>query len=336
MRFLRPALFITTVLAAAACGQRDEADAPDGGGRVLAVVNGVSITEQDFVRRVSSGGPSSVARAKTQAGRKAMLEQMIRTELLWQEAQKRGIRGDRTVRDSVNPMLVKRFLAKEFEKTVTIDQVQDSEVERIYRDRWDEFHFPEVWRLGAMKLRDRPAANKMMKRLADGNNDEDVFEILATGPENLDDRLRANEGNIGYLQLDKLREAIPPHLRPHFERIKDTDEKPEIVEVPEGTYVLMMTGHRQPMVRELDEVRQGLRQQAFRELREKRLNELVASFRPRHDVATHYDRLDFVHIEEPRRPPSRRSPDGGTATTGTDGGTASAGADGGTASAGAG
>lgn len=313
MRLARLALAFGTVLASAACAGRED-ESPDGGGKVLAVVNGVSLTEQDFVRRVSSGGPSSVARAKTQAGRKAILEQMIRTELLWQEAQKRGLRGDRTVRDSVNPMLVKRFLAKDFEKTVTIDQVQDSEVERIYRERWDEFHFPEVWRLGAMKLRDRAAANKMMKRLADGHNDEDVFEILATGPENLDDRLRANEGNIGYMPLEKLREAIPPHLRPHFERIKDTDEQPEIVETPEGIYILMMTGHRRPMVRELDEVRQGLRQQAFRELREKRLNELVAKFRPRHDVAIHYDRLDFVHIEEPSRPPSRRPSDGGTAS----------------------
>jgi peptidyl-prolyl cis-trans isomerase C len=314
---------LAALVVSACSGQPDEG--PHGGGPVLATVNGRPITEQDFVRRVRAGGPSTIARARTRAGRREILEQMIRTELLWQEAQKRGIRDDRTVRDAINPMLVKRLLAADFERTVSVDQVPESEVERIYRERYDEFHFPEVFRLGVMKLHDHPAGELMMKRLAAAGNNEDAFEILASGPDNLDERMRANEGNIGYLPMDKLREAVPTQLREHFERIKDTDEKPILVDVADGTYILMMTGHREPVTRALDDVRQGLKQQAFRELREKKLNEFVAGFRPHHHVSTYYDRLDFVTIQGPRRPPRRdgeiTSSDGGGPPGGrTDGG----------------
>ena len=308
---VRRLVTLCLAFALGACANSTQSDeGSDGGGRVLANVNDVQITEDAFLERVRSGGASSIARAKTKAGRRAILESMIRTELLWQEALKRGVRHDRQVRDAVNPALVKRFLTEEFEKTVTIDQVDDREIDRIYRERWDEFHFPEVFRLGVMKLRDRTAADVMMRRLAEGHNDEDVFEMLASGPENLDDHLRASEGNIGYLPLDRLREAVPEHLRETFERIKGTDEEPEIVQTPEGVYIVMMTGHRQPVVRELTEVREGLRQQAFRELREKRLNELVASFKKKHDVQTHFERLDQIPQYEPARPspPSRPSP----------------------------
>lgn len=292
---------------------------------MLATVNGVPITEEKFVERVRSGGASSVARAKTKAGRRAILDSMIRTELLWQAAQKRGLRHDRQVRDAVNPALVKRFLAEEFEKTVTIDQVEDADVQRIYRERWDEFHFPEVYRLGAMKVANKAAAQTMMRRLAEGNNNEDLFEMLASGPENLDDHLRASEGNIGYLPLSKLREAVPPHLREVFERIKETDEEPEIVESPEGVYIVMMTGHRRPVVREIGEVREGLRQQAFRELREHRLNEFVAAFKKKHDVEVHHDRLDQIPAYEPARPTSPPRPFPERIREGADGGAAAPG-----------
>lgn len=326
MRHQRWLAVLVVALAVAGCSDDDQADEADAGGRVLATVNGVPITEDKFIERVRSGGAASVARAKTKSGRRAILDSMIRTELLWQEAQKRGLRGDRQVRDAVNPTLVKRFLGEEFEKTVKIEQVDDRDIQRIYRERWDEFHFPEVFRLGVMQLRDRAAAQAMMRRLAEGNNNEDLFEMLASGPDNIDDHLRANEGNIGYLPLSKLREAVPAHLREAFERMKDTDEVPEILETPQGVYILMMTGHRRPVIRPLEEVREGLRQQAFRELRERRLNELVASFKKKHDVETHYDRLDQVpsyETERPAGPPPRPYPerlrDGGT-TAASDGG----------------
>jgi hypothetical protein len=314
------------------CSDDDETDGADGGGRVLATVDGVPITEERFLERVRSGGAASVARAKTKTGRRAILDSMIRTELLWQAAQKQGLRSDRQVRDAVNPALVKRLLAQEFEKTVKIDQVDEADIQRIYRERWDEFHFPEVFRLGVMKLGDQPAAQVMMRRLAEGNNNEDLFEMLASGPDNLDDRLRANEGNIGYLPLSKLREAVPPHLREVFERIKETDEVPEIVETAEGVYVVMMTGHRRPVVREISEVREGLRQQAFRELREHRLNEFVTAFKKKHDVDLHYERLDQIPTYEPERPAKTPRPfperlrDGGAAgATSADGGPADGG-----------
>jgi len=303
---------------ACACGH-DEPDGagPDGGGPVLAEVNGVPITEQDFLRRVRAGGHAAITRARTKAGREAILESMIRNELLWQEAKRRGLRNDRQVRDAVNPLLVKRLLAGAFEKTVKIDQVDARDVERIYRERWDEFHFPEVHRLGVMKVRDRATATRLMRRLAEVHNNEDVFEMLASSEDNLDDHLRANEGNIGYLPMDKLQAAVPEHLRAAFERMKETDEEPEIVETPQGLYILMMTGHRPPVTRELADVREGLRQQAFRDLREKKLNEFVGAFRSKHDVDTHYDRLDQVpSYEAPRPPPPRpfpsRSRDAGT------------------------
>lgn len=331
MRFLRWLALPVLALSLGACSDDDAAESDeDGGGRVLAVVNGTPITEEKFLERVRSGGAASIARAKTKAGRTAILDAMIRTELLWQEANKRGLRGDRQVRDAVNPALVKRFLAGEFEKTVKIEQVDDREIQRIYRERWDEFHFPEVFRLGVMQLRDRAAAQAMMRRLAAGNNNEDLFEMLASGPDNLDDHLRANEGNIGYLPLSKLREAVPDHLKAVFERIYTTDEVPEIVETPQGTYIVMMTGHRAPVIRDIGEVREGLRQQAFRELRERRLNEFVASFKKKHDVETHHERLDQIPNYEAARPtgaPTRPSREGASDAP-ADGG-ASAPADGG-------
>jgi peptidyl-prolyl cis-trans isomerase C len=334
MCFERRSLLLVLALSFGGCtSAKEPAERADaGGGRVLATVNGTPITEEKFLERIRSGGAASAARAKTKTGRLAILDSMIRNELLWQEAQKRGLRRHRQVRDAVNPALVKTFLGEEFEKTLKIDQVDPREVQRIYRERWDEFHFPETYRLGVMHMRDMAAARAMMKKLAAGDNDEDLFEMLASGPDNLDDKLRATEGNIGYLPMSKMREVVPAHLRAVYERIYTTDEVPEIVDTPQGVFIVMMTGHRAPVVREFDEVRDGLRQQAFRELRERRLNEFVASFTKKHDVETHHDRLDV--IPQYQVPTPGTSGPGGTRRrdAGPDGSTPAA-ADGGTPAA---
>ncbi len=300
-----PLLLALTALAAVACS-----DEP--GEKVVARVGDRVITVEMFSERVRAGGPSTIARAKTPAGRRAILESMVKHEMLIAEADRRNVRGHREVRDTLNPILSKRLLEKEFEPTVRIEDVPEENVRAIYQERYDEFHMPETWRLGVIQTADRAKADEVMGRLKLANNDEDVFEALATTADNVDENLRRTEGNIGYLPLDDLRRAVPEDLRPHFERIRETDEVPEIVETPRGVFIIMMTGHRPPLDRPYESVQAGLKQQALRDWREKKLGEFVAAFRRTHKVTVNYELLGLVRILPPeKRPPRTKRTDAG-------------------------
>jgi len=266
-----------------------------------------------FVDRVASGGASSVARAKTLAGKRAILEAMIKHEMLLAEAERRNMRGDPEVRDQINPMLSKRLLEKELDPTVRIEDVPAADVRAIYQERYDEFHMPETWRMSVIQTATMEKAQDLLAKLHAANNDEDVFEALATTPDNIDENLRRAEGAIGYLPMEDLRRAIPEDLRPHFERIKDTDEVPEIVQTPRGIFLIMMTGHRPRFDRPYESVESGLRQQAFRNYREKKLADFVASFRTRHKVSTNYELLALVRVNPPEKRAPRRTSRAGDA-----------------------
>jgi hypothetical protein len=286
----------------------------DPGEKVVARIGDRVITVQMFSDRVRAGGPSTVARAKTPAGRRSILESMIKHEMLLAEAERRNVRGHREVRDTINPILSKRLLEKEFEPTVRIEDVPEQDVRAIYEERSDEFHMPETWRLGVIQTADRAKAEEVMGRLKLANNDEDVFEALATTADNIDENLRRTEGMIGYLPLDDLRRAVPEDLRPHFERIRETDEVPEIVETPRGVFIIMMTGHRPALDRSYESVQAGLKQQALRDYRERKLGEFVAAFRRTHKVSVNYELLGLVRILPPeKRTPRARPADAGAA-----------------------
>jgi len=272
--------------------------------KVLAHVGDRVITEKMFVDRVRAGGASSIARAKTLAGRRAILEAMIKHEMLLAEAERRNMRADPEVRDTVNPLLSKRFMEKEFEPTARIEDVPEADVRAIYEERNDEFHMPETWRFSVIQTATQEVAEQIMEKLRLAHNDEDVFEALAMTADNIDEALRRAEGAYGYLPMEDLRRAIPEDLRPHFERIKATDEVPEIVTTPRGHFVIMMTGHRPRFDRTFESVQSGLKQQAFRNYREKKLADFVAAFRGRHKVTANYELLALVRVN----PPERRTP----------------------------
>ncbi len=255
-----------------------------------------TITRRAFTEYVQATGPGAVARAQTLVGRRALLRAMIDEEIQVAEAEKRRLRHDREVRDAVTPLLAKRLLDAELEARLSPADVPEEEVRALYQARHDDFHQPPRWRFGVIHTASLQKARALRAELALVHDDEEIFEVLAGSEENVEEPLRAAAGSFGYFTIERMQQELPEDLWPHFDRMKERVEVPEIVETPRGAFVLMVTGHQARMEATYESVEPSLREEAFAGYRTRKIEEFVRTFRGSHRVTVNAGLLDRVRV----------------------------------------
>ncbi|MFH2007425.1 MAG: peptidylprolyl isomerase [bacterium] len=107
---------------------------PAANDTVVARVNGHAIAASEVRSRMQ----------QTQLDARAALEQLIDEELLFQEAERRGIHKEPAVVEAGKQAAVYRLLAETFEKEYTKASVPDKELRRVYKAEAPvRFHRPE-------------------------------------------------------------------------------------------------------------------------------------------------------------------------------------------------
>jgi hypothetical protein len=171
-------LALATTLAAAGCKDKPHkvcpryvqvrAVAPAADDPVVAEVNGRPIVASAIRRR---------AQRKGLTAREAVSE-LIDEELLFQEAERRGLHRDPAVVDAGKQAAVYRLLAETFEKDFTPDKVPDADLRRIYdrmRTRW--FRRPELRRYGHAYVT-RPWFKRGHRWYIDIEKDRDLRRVM--------------------------------------------------------------------------------------------------------------------------------------------------------------
>lgn len=270
---------------------------------VLARVGDTDITLGEFAERLASQSPYLRARLNSPERRREMLDNMIRFELLVQEAKRRGLDHDEALARLETQALVDELLASEVDSRIRLDSIPEADVRAYYDAHASEWNQPEQVRASHIRFADRATAQRALTAILAAPTDTELFRRIAR-EQSTDASTRANGGDLRFFSRPS--DAGPGDGEPPasvanaaFALAEVGDVSPRLVQSPDGFHIVKLTARRQPFHRTYDEVKRMIQDRLYRERREAMVQELVARLRREADVREDDAALSAVRIETP-------------------------------------
>jgi peptidyl-prolyl cis-trans isomerase C len=239
-------LAVFLVVSLAACSKKETAQS----GTYLARVDGSTITQADFDREIQSLPDYAKQMFEGPGGREKFLGEVIKKEILFQEALKQGLDKSpefiRKMEDAKKMTLISDLLEKEVMSKV---EVTDKDV-RDYYDRHQREFTTSRTRASHILVKTKAEAEEVLERLKKG---EKFGEIAKK--KSLDRASARNGGDIGYFSRGQ--------IVPEFEEAAASLKIGQIsgpVKTRFGYHIIKVTDRKAGPVAEFDRVKEIIRQ----------------------------------------------------------------------------
>ena len=239
---------------------------------VLALVNGRQITQTEFDIRWSELAEATRARYQKEGGKRRFLDELITRELLMQEARKKGLDQDETIRERTQrykEQLILDELLKDMIKAKI--ELSKEELDAYYEKHAHELLTPLKVSVSQMLLPNLPAAKDLEKQINQGGDFAKFAQRYS-----IDGKTKAKGGDLG-----PYRKGL---VIPEVDEVIHT-LKPGMVSAPiktEAGYYLVKIAPLDKEIIQADlAIRERLRQELLNEKRRRRFDEMVAEIRAR-------------------------------------------------------
>ncbi len=234
--------------------------------KVLAEVNGVAITTEDFDREVKNLPEYLRAMVDTPQVRKEMIDTLVMRELVLQQAKKDGVDKSKDVEEKMvdirKRIIVDTFLKKKVEAD---SNISDEELKKFYEQNLDKFKSGEQLRASHILVKTEDEAKAVQAQLKGGAKFEDVAKAKSV------DSSAAKGGDLGWFSKGSM---VPVFEQTAFS-LKE-GETSGIVKSDFGYHIIKLTGKRPAGTRPFEEVKDQIKatllpqkqQQAFMKLKE--------------------------------------------------------------------
>ncbi len=245
------------------CGERQEEP-------VVALVNGRAITQTEFDLRWNELSQATRSRYEKEGGKRRFLDELITKELLMQEARRRGLDQDDTIRDKTQrykeQLILDELLKDKLQSKVELTQ---EELAAYYESRASELLDPLKVNISIMLLPNVFAAKDLETQINRGGSFAKFAQRYS-----IDEKTKGKGGDLGPyrkgLVLPEVDEAI--HTL-----------KPGMVSAPiktdNGYYLVMLTPLDEAIIQADLATQERLRQELLTEKRRKRFEEVIADIR---------------------------------------------------------
>jgi len=187
------------VFALVACSPPTDKKADKGD--VVAKVAGQTITTKDIERELSTLPEFARDFFKGQEGMTRLVDELVKKELLYAEAKKKGLDKDpafvKEFEEVKKNALIKRLLDKELQKTSP--QISDQEVKDYYDSHKEDFVMPASVRLSRIVVKTEADAKKVYERLQKGETFNKVAAEMS-----IDSKSAKSGGDIGYMKKGEM------------------------------------------------------------------------------------------------------------------------------------
>lgn len=280
----------------------------------LAVVDGRPISVDDFSAEMARrGGPASFP---TEAARRALLDEMVRTEVLAANGRARGYLDDYGVRRDMLHILSGKYQEEAIDPILDALGVGDDEVSAYYDAHPQSFTIPAAARAAIIYFALRPhaadtavaatrARAAAVRAEVERQPDEARFAALAAQYSD-DQASRYLGGDTGWLVAGQPDSRFAPAVIAAVFGLDRAGQLAPLVETADGLYVIRLVDTRPATRRPLEEVAPLIRAQLLAEKRHRRLEALYAEAARRVEVAVHPERLSAL----PPPPPVAPQPTG--------------------------
>jgi peptidyl-prolyl cis-trans isomerase C len=289
-------------LALAACSRKAEKSGP-----VVAEVGSETITADELKQRLNETSPFLRARYNTLERKKEFLDNMIRNELLAQEAVRQGYDKSPAVREQMKRAMIQELIRHQLDSRLSGADIPDEELKKFYDAHIDDFVKPERARvfhilLPAKEAKERAAAHKkaaaLLKDIDAREKKGEVNAFQTTAIKESKDALSAPMGgDLRFLSKEELAKAYNAELANAAFALKNPGDKSEPFDTPAGVELVKLQVKTVAMNRTLDESKDSIRQRMARERRSRDYDEWVKKLRDGTKVTVNEQELEKVQAE---------------------------------------
>ena len=252
---MRTPIALCALLLLVSCGKKETSSA-------LAKVGAVEITPADLQaemeRRVAARHPVGNAAD--------LLEDMIREEVLVQQAEKAGLADDPELRRTYRQMLIGQLKERQLRADLAELSIDDSEIAAHYTANRERFAIPARIQLAMIQVKDdEPRAREVLTAVSAG---ADFAKLAARHSDHQASRYRG--GDIGWVTAG----AQHRHLPAEVLTAASHAEKATLITSGRSSYIVRRTDHQPGGHRELATVANSIRAELLRAARAK----LTATF----------------------------------------------------------
>ena len=303
-------LAFCSLLALAACKSESKS------GPVVAKVGEESITADELKHRLDETSPFLRARYNTLDRKKEFLENLIRNELLAQEAVRQGYDKSPAVKEQMKRAMIQELIKKQLDERLSGADIAEADLKKFYDAHLDDFVKPERARvfhilLAAKDAKEKTAAKKhaadLLKDVEAREKKGEVNAFQTTAMKESKDQLSAPMGgDLRFLSKDELAKAYNSQLADAAFSLKNPGDKAGPVETQAGIELVKLQVKTVALNRSFDESKESIRGRMARERRSREYDDWMKKLRENAKVSINDGELDKVQVEgaaQPGHPP---------------------------------
>ena len=296
------AVLFALAAAASACQKGGSKSGP-----VVAKVGDEVITADELKHRLDETSPFLRARYNTLERKKEFLENLVRNELLAQEAARQGYDKSPAVKEQMKRAMIQELIKHQLDEKLTGADIAEADLKAFYDGHLDDFVKPERARVFHLVLAGKDAKEKAAARkkavalLKDIDAREKKGEVNAfqtTAMKESQDQLSAPMGgDLRFLSRDELAKAYSSDLANAAFELKSPGDKGGPIETPAGVELVKLQVKTVALNRGFDESKESIRSRMARERRSRDYDAWMKQLRETTKVAINDAELDKVQIE---------------------------------------
>lgn len=275
-------------------------------GPIVARVGGEAITADEIRQRLNETSPFLRARYTTLERKKEFLDNLIKNELLAQEAQRQGLDKSPQVREQAKRAMIQELIHKQLDEKVTGADIAEPELRKYYQAHLDDYVKPERARvfhlfLPARDAKEKAEAKKKAQALLkeidrrEKKGESNAFQLVAQ-KESRDPQTAPLGGDLRFQSHDELAKAYNVQLADAAFALKVPGENSGAVETPSGIELLKLQVKTVALSRSFEESKEAIRGRMARERRSRDYDDWIRRLRDAAKVTVDDAELDRVQI----------------------------------------
>ena len=254
------------------------------------------ITVKDLEDQLNRQAPYVRKRYESVANRKEFLQNLVRFEILAQEAAKRGFDKDPAVVRSMKQVMIKRLLKNELGGQISLEGITDEEINDYFEANQQEFNTEAQVRVAAVILKNAREA-KSVGKLANESPG-----ITNKGFRDLVDRYSVDEatklrgGDLRY--FTRTTKEVPKNIVNAAFDLENIGDVAGPFKAKKGYYIIKLMGIRPARSRTIDQVRSQVQNRIYQDKRSKLQNAFVGDLRANAKIQVFEKNLRKIKIEK--------------------------------------
>jgi len=284
----------------------------------VATVGGKVISRETFEKELARRAPALAGAKVSSEEKQALLDDLIRFEVLYQKALATGYDKDPEILANVKRMIVSKYQEDQLSR-LGHATVSAEEVAEYYRRHADRFGRTEKVRAAIIELkvpRTAPAEKRAevakqaeaLRAEAAANPPADgTFGLLAQNHSE-DQASRYRGGDIGWLSVGPTNIAWDPAVPAAIFKLENPGDLAPVIETPTAFYLIKLIERRPAQLRPLADVKAGVEWLAAREKEHQQEQALYNALKQGLEIRTNQALLEAIRLSAGGSPPGGSPP----------------------------